>query len=140
MDDLKYTVIKSNDQYNEYCNILEELISKNSKDVEDEIELLTLLIENRDGEHTVLSDIEDPVKVLKILMEEHGIRAKDLTDILGLSKGTVSKILNYQKGMSKNTIRKLASYFKVTQDIFNRPYRLVAEPETKYHTSNNDIS
>ena len=33
-------------------------------------------------------------------------------------------MLNYQKGLSKETIRKLADYFKVSQELFNRPYKL----------------
>lgn len=40
---LKYTVIKNKEQYNRYCNILEDLIEENKH--QDEIELLTLLIE-----------------------------------------------------------------------------------------------
>ena len=48
-----------------------------------------------------------------------------LADFLELSKGTVSKILNYQKGFSKETIRKLSLHFKLTQEAFNRPYPLV---------------
>jgi len=60
-------------------------------------------------------------------MEEHNMKPKDLTEILGLSKGTVSKILNYRKGLSKETIRKLSDHFKVFQEAFNRPYRLVNE-------------
>ena len=46
-------------------------------------------------------------------------------DILDLSKGTISKILNYQKGLSKDTIRKLSDYFKINQEAFNRPYKLI---------------
>jgi HTH-type transcriptional regulator/antitoxin HigA len=50
-----------------------------------------------------------------------------LSDILGLTKGTISKILNYNKGLSKDTIRKLSDYFKVSQETFNRPYILINE-------------
>ena len=138
MKPLKYTVIKSRDQYNEYCNILEELLEKNNEQYEEEIELLTLLIENWDRENEFSSEADDPVRILKALMEEHRLKAKDLTEILGLSKGTISKILNYHKGMSKETIRKLSQYFKLSQDIFNRPYDLVAEPEVKYQKTKNN--
>ena len=34
-------------------------------------------------------------------------------------------ILNYHKGLSKETIRKISDYFKVSQEAFNRPYKLV---------------
>ena len=60
-------------------------------------------------------------------MVDHNLKAKDLVNILELSKGTISKILNYQKGLSKDTIRKLSSYFKVSQEAFNRPYKLISE-------------
>ena len=60
-------------------------------------------------------------------MEENNLKAVDLATILNLSKGTVSKILNRQKGLSKETIRKLSDYFKVSQEAFNRPYKLVNE-------------
>jgi len=60
-------------------------------------------------------------------MTENQLKSKDLSQILSLSKGTVSKILNYHKGLSKETIRKLAEYFKVSQEAFNKPYKLVNE-------------
>lgn len=126
MESLKYTIIKSREQYDKYCDSLEELVCNENKDVQDEIELLTLLIEKWDAENNSLMDL-DPIKLLKSLMEENNLRSKDLVKILGLSKGTVSKILNYHKGLSKETIRKLADYFKVSQETFNRSYKLINE-------------
>ncbi len=126
MDTLKYTVIKDVEQYKKYCNILEELLLESTKTSDDEVELLTLLIEKWDQEHNTFND-SDPVALLKNLMEEHNLKAKDLTEILHLSKGTISKILNYQKGLSKDTIRKLSDYFKISQEAFNRPYKLIHE-------------
>ena len=124
METLKFTIIKSKEQYDKYCIILEDLIVLDDKTVQNEIELLTLLIEKWDTEHNSLNDL-DPIGLLKALMNEHNLKAKDLVEILGLSKGTISKILNYNKGLSKDTIRKLSDYFKITQEAFNRPYRLV---------------
>lgn len=126
MESLKYTIIKSREQYEKYCHILEELIVIEDKGVQDEIELLNLLIEKWDIEHNSFTDL-DPIELLKALMDEHGLKSKDLVEILSLSKGTVSKILNYHKGLSKETIRKLSNYFKVSQDAFNRPYKLINE-------------
>jgi HTH-type transcriptional regulator / antitoxin HigA len=126
METLKYTVIKNVEQYKKYCDILEGLIIRGNKASKDEIDLLTLLIEKWDIEHSTFND-SDPVELLKTLMEEHDLKAKDLVDILDLSKGTVSKILNYHKGLSKDTIRKLSDYFKLSQEAFNRPYRLIHE-------------
>jgi len=123
MKELKYKIIKGKIQYNNYCSALEQLIITDSKKFQDEIELLTLLIEKWDKEHNTLSDL-NPIEILQSLMAEHQLKPKDLVDIIGLSKGTISKMLNYQKGLSKDTIRKLADYFKVSQELFNRPYKL----------------
>ena len=126
METLKYTIIKEEEQYVEYCNVLEELVVQEITECQDEIELLTLLIEKWDDEHNTFND-SDPIELLKMLMEEHNLKAKDLIGILGLSKGTISKILNYHKGLSKDTIRRLSDYFKVSQEAFNRPYKLINE-------------
>lgn len=126
METLKFTIIKSVKQYNNYCDILENLIAQDDTKTVDEIELLTLLIEKWDNENNTLND-SDPIELLKSFMFEHDLKAKDLVSILELSKGTISKILNYHKGLSKDTIRKLSDYFKVSQEAFNRPYKLINE-------------
>ena len=120
---LKYTVIKSIEQYNTYCNLLEELVMREGNIVQDEIELLSLLIEKWDSEYNSYKDL-NPIELLKALMKENNLIANDLVDILDLSKGTISKILNYNKGLSKDTIRKLSDNFKVSQEAFNRFYKL----------------
>jgi HTH-type transcriptional regulator/antitoxin HigA len=126
METLKYKIIKSEGQYWEYCNILEVLVGKKeNEEHEDEIELLTFLIEKWDEEHSTLNE-SDPVELLKYLMDENKIKAKALADLLGVSKSTVSEILHYRKGFSKEIIRKLAEKFKVRQETFNRPYKLIS--------------
>jgi HTH-type transcriptional regulator/antitoxin HigA len=66
----------------------------------------------------------DPIRLLHSFMEDHKIKPKDLVPLLGVSKGYISEILHYKKGLSKEVIRKLASHFKVSQETFNRPYKL----------------
>lgn len=126
METLKFTIIKNKEQYDNYCNILEELVIQENQNAQDEIDMLTLLIEKWDNEHSTLKD-SDPIEILKSLMAELDLKSKDLVDIVGLTKGTISKILNYNKGLSKDTIRKLSDYFKVSQETFNRPYKLINE-------------
>jgi len=128
---MKYKIIKTERQYDKYCKILEDLVFKNRKKDKDEVELLTLLIEKYDDENYPTPEL-DPIEILKSLMDEHKMKAKDLVEILNLSKGTVSKILNYQTGLSKETIRKLSERFKLNQEAFNRPYRLKDPINRKY--------
>jgi len=132
MGSLKFKVIKSRKQYDEYCASLERLVFSDSIKNQDEIELLNLLIEKWDRENNSMNDLS-PIELLKSMMEENNLRSKDLVDILSLSKGTVSKILNYQKGLSKETIRKLALFFSLSQESFNRPYKLKAQ--NKFQTT-----
>lgn len=93
MDNLKYTLIKNSAQYNDYCDKLEDLLTKDESKFQDEIDLLNLLIEKWDNEHNTFND-SDPIQILKMLMDEQELKSKDLVEILDLSKGTVSKILN----------------------------------------------
>lgn len=129
---LTYTIIKTDAQYNRYCNKLEELISsgKKTKVCMDEIELLTLLIKTYDEAHSNLPDV-DPVELLKSLMKDHQLKAVDLAKLLNVSEGLVSDILHYKKGLSKETIRILADRFKLNQMAFNRPYALVVPSKSK---------
>lgn len=138
METLKYKIIKDVKQYKEYCDILEELVLNDNKATTDEIELLTLLVEKWDNEHNTFND-SDPIELLTALMKEHDLKAKDLVGILELSKGTVSKILNYHKGLSKDTIRKLSDYFKLSQEAFNRPYKLVHEVNRNFLSFHNNV-
>jgi HTH-type transcriptional regulator / antitoxin HigA len=121
---LKYKLIKTKSQYNQYCRELESLLEKDStRNFQDEIDLLTLLIEKWDSEHNSFKDT-DPIRLLISLMEDHNMKSKDLVELLTVSKGYVSDILHYKKGLSKEVIRKLSVFFKVSQEAFNRPYKL----------------
>lgn len=125
MNELRYKVIKTKRQYQEYCKRLEDLAENldGSKSVQEEIDLLTLLIEKYDDEHNSFHEV-DPIQFLHSFMRDHELKAIDLADLLNVSKGYVSDILNYKKGLSKDVIRKLADHFKVKQEAFNRPYKL----------------
>jgi HTH-type transcriptional regulator / antitoxin HigA len=136
MATLKYKVIKNKGQYKEYSNILEGLIFSGSKDQneKDEIALLTLLIEKWDGEHNSFDEV-DPIQLLHSLMQDHHMKAKDLVELLEISKGYVSDILRYRKGLSKEVIRKLAAHFKISQEAFNRPYKLVVTENSHFRNA-----
>lgn len=121
---LKYKLIKTRDQYDAYCKILEELLGVGlDESVQDEVDLLTLLIETYDDTQSQFAD-RDPIELLRSFMADHHLKSQQLVELLGISKGYVSDILSYKKGLSKSVIRKLAAHFKVRQEAFNRPYQL----------------
>ena len=131
METLKYRIIRSKSQYKEYCNVLEQLLFSGLKDrnTKDEIALLTLLVEKWDADHSSLTEL-NPIQLLHSFIKDHRLKGKDLADILGVSKGYISDILNYKKGLSKEVIRKLADYFKVSQEAFNRSYKLIVSQKS----------
>jgi len=133
-----YMIIRSEEQYIAYCNDLEKLTSKydsrSSSDLLDLIDTITLLIEKYDEEHSQLREI-DPIQLLKSLMNENNLKQKDLGNLLKVSKGHLSDILNYKKGLSKNVIRILSERFNVRQSAFNRPYKLSVEANKHYRNA-----
>lgn len=126
MVSLLYKIIKTQAQYNKYCDRLEQLISlgKKKKDVQDEIDLLNLLIDKYDADHNTFENL-NPIELLKSLMKENKMKAVELSKLLNVSEGLVSDMLKYKKGLSKETIRILSERFKMNQAAFNRPYELV---------------
>jgi len=85
----------------ERINILME--AKRSDDVQNELTLLSYLVEEYEEYHYSLPDAPAH-EVVKFVMEMKGLKPKDLLPILG-SKGNVSKILN---GMARIQIETLA--------------------------------
>jgi HTH-type transcriptional regulator/antitoxin HigA len=125
MDSLAYTVIKSQNQYNAYCDRLMDLmkIKRKTRIELDSIDLLTLLTKRWDEEQLPLSDA-DPVEFLQSLMKRNNINASELAAGLGVSKSLFSDVFHYRKRFSREVIRKLASRFNVSQDLLNKPYKL----------------
>ena len=127
MSNVMYKVIKTTEQYFEYCNILEGLVSLQDKCMEhnDAIELLTLLIEKWDEDNNTFDDA-NPIELLHYLMEANKLKSVDMAKILGVSKSLFSDVLHYRRGLSKSIIRKLSEQFKVSQALFNKPYKLIS--------------
>jgi HTH-type transcriptional regulator/antitoxin HigA len=139
-----YTIIRNEEQYWMYCNDLEKLTSEYgenpSEKLHDFIETITLLIEKYDEAHTTMEEL-DPIQLLKSLMNDNHMKQQDLAQLLKVSKGHVSDILNYKKGLSKKVIRLLSNRFKVRQDAFNRTYKLSkATNKQKRNTKQGQLS
>jgi HTH-type transcriptional regulator/antitoxin HigA len=102
MEVLKYTVISSNTQHKKYSKTLENLILSKfkTKNLNNEIALLTLLIEKWDNDHNSFNEL-DSVQLLQSFMESPQLKAKDLVDMLGVSKSYVSEISIIEKVFPK---------------------------------------
>ena len=58
-----------------------------------------------------------------------------LAQLLNVSEGLVSDMLNYKKGLSKDTIRILSQKFKLNQEAFNKPYELHLPVSPKFKST-----
>ncbi len=64
----------------------------------------------------ILEPEGDPIECLKFLMEEHGLRQKDLAEIG--SPGVISEILNGKRQLNKRHIIALSKKFNCSPAIF----------------------
>ena len=79
-------------------------------------ELLTLLIENFEEKRYQLPRAT-PLQALTFLMEEHGLKQKDLVDIFG-TRSIVSEVISRKREMTKEQIRRLSHRFHVSPEVF----------------------
>jgi len=79
-------------------------------------ELLTVLIEAFEEGHYTLEG-STPHSRLRSLMEEHGLRQRDLLEVFG-SRGVASEVVSGKRAISKAQARRLAEIFHVAADLF----------------------
>jgi len=86
----------------------------------DELEVLSLLIENYEEEHFPI-EAPDPIEAIKFRMEQMGYKQKDLADIIGY-RGRVSEILNRKRKLTLDMIRKLHETLQIPTDVLLQEY------------------
>ena len=79
-------------------------------------EVLTLLIEDYEDKHHPLPHVS-PYESLNSLMEERGLKHKDIWPVLG-NKGAATEVLSGRRSISKAQAKRLAAFFRVPIDLF----------------------
>lgn len=109
----------TNDQYENAVKMLDELIDKigetENHPLASLMETLGTLIECYETQHFP-EPASDPLGVLKFLMDEHGLKQGDLSEIG--SQGVVSEILNGKRELNVRQIKKLSNRFNVSPAVF----------------------
>lgn len=95
---------------------------------EDELDLLLVLVKDYEDKNIRLPDI-DPIKVVKLKMEEKKLKPKDLQPILG-SRGHVSSILSGRRELTLRTAKQLRDYLKIPAEIFLNGINLKKKKES----------
>ena len=79
-------------------------------------ELLTVLVEAFEDANYALEGSTSDSR-LRSLMEEHGLRQRDLLDVFG-SRGIASEVVRGKRAISKANAKDLAERFHVPADLF----------------------
>jgi len=125
MKTLKYKLICNEKQYNQYCEILENLCSKDSSKLNDEIELLSLLIsEYNDRIMEKYQSEMNPVELLVDLLNENDLTQIELAKRIKVSPQLLNDVVKYRREITKKLAYKLSAEFKLKFSSFLKPYRL----------------
>lgn len=111
-------VIRTEPENEHYAGALYALEQKRSltHEEKDLADLLTLLVEDFEEKRYQLPR-STPAQALGFLMEQHGLKQKDLVAIFG-ARSTVSEVLSGKRELTKEQIRRLSEHFHVSPEIF----------------------
>ena len=110
--------IRTRSEHDRMTSLLLELDEREDLSPEEEAlaEVLTLLIEDYEEHYHPLPRVS-PNESLKALMEERGLKHKDVWPVLG-NRGAATEVLNGRRSISKAQARRLAEFFHVPVDLF----------------------
>ncbi|MBS1501878.1 MAG: helix-turn-helix domain-containing protein [Bacteroidetes bacterium] len=82
----------------------------------EELDLLLLLVKDYEDRHYHIPD-PDPIEVIKLKLEEKGLKQKDLEPIIG-SKGYVSLVMSGKKELTLKMVKGLHQLLGIPAEIF----------------------
>jgi HTH-type transcriptional regulator / antitoxin HigA len=88
----------------------------------DRLEVLTLLIEAYEREHTPIAD-PDPIDLILHVMEARGLTRKDLEPFIG-TRARVAEVLNRVRPLTLEMIRRLVAGLELPADVLVRGYHV----------------
>jgi len=110
--------IRTRAEHARLSGLLLELDEREDPTPEEEAlaEVLTLLIEDYEEKYHPLPHVS-PNESLKALMEERGLRHKDIWPVLG-NKGSATEVLSGKRSISKAQSKRLAAFLHVPVELF----------------------
>jgi len=107
---------KANEEYTEALYELDQRDARLTRAEKELAELLTLLIEDFESKRYALPRAK-PLEVLRFLMEQHGLKQKDLADVFG-TRSIVSEVLSSKRKLNREHIRRLSERFHISPEVF----------------------
>ena len=117
------SVIRNEAQHRKALARIEELWGAKARTPEgQELDLLMVLVDHYESEH--LEPLPpDPIEAIRFRMDQMGINAAELAEMLELTRGRVSEILDRQRSLTLEHIRRLEG-IGVPVDILVMDYEL----------------
>lgn len=114
---MNWKVLQTENDYNTASLRLMDIFHSEPDTSEyDEMQLLTLLIKDYDDRYYQMPEL-DALEVIKIKMQEMGLKNKDLEPIIG-TKGHVSAILSGKREITLKMAQKLKTFFGIPAAVF----------------------
>lgn len=110
--------IRTKADYKAALKRIDEIIALNPKkgtEIYDELDVIGTLVASYEDIHYPI-EAPDPVEAVKYMMEEQGLKSKDLVPYFG-SKGIVSEFLNRKRSLSIKTIKALHTALGLPYEI-----------------------
>ncbi len=113
--------IKTKKDYQQALTRLEIIFDSKKGSVNaDELEILSMLIDNYENEHFPVG-FSDPVEAIKFRMEQLGYNQSDLVKVVGL-KSRASEILNKKRKLSLEMIRQIHERLNIPIEVLIQAY------------------
>lgn len=114
---MTWNVLRTNQEYQKAIKRTLEIFNAETGTPEDnELDLLLVLVKDYEDKNISLPSL-DPIEVVKLKMDEKGLKAKDLIPIIG-SKGHVSSILSGRRELTLPMAQRLKNYFNLPAEVF----------------------
>lgn len=135
---MKTKILKTEQEYGETCKRIYSLINSSEDAIEpdssegEEIELLSLLVENYEQEHHQM-EAPEPIEAIKFRMEQMNLKQSDIAPLFG-GKTRVSEVLNGKRTLTLKMITLLNRYLGIPLESLvngNKEIKLEAEKKEK---------
>ena len=92
---------------------------KLNHDQDDYLAIMAKLVEDYERENVPEPKQVKGIEALKFLLEENGLTAADLGDLIGVNRSVAYRVLKGARNLTADHIRKLATRFSVSTDLFH---------------------
>jgi HTH-type transcriptional regulator / antitoxin HigA len=121
-NDISPKVIETEDEYDRFLVVAENLMHKRLDRTIEETALLMLVVKLIEDYESIHHNLDEwgkstPTEILRHIMAASGTRNVDLIGIIG-SSGVVSEVVNGKRNISLAQAKNLGEFFKISPTLF----------------------